>query len=109
MVDGIPTTLALQAGLVRKYVSILDGPWSQRWVPSERDAADQALLQAAHHYLSRGVTDLVIVSGDGIFAELSRYCRLHVYAGRGRLSRSLLMAATSATLLDRPTAPLKTA
>ena len=109
VVDGMLTTLALQARLAPIYLPILDGPWSQRWVPSEPDAADHELLREAHHYVSLGVTDLVIVSGDGIFAQLSGHCRLHVFARRGRLSRSLRMAATSVTFLDLPIAPLKTA
>ena len=107
-VAGLPTCAALTPTLLAAYVPLLASRgWALDLVAPGPDAADLALMERAHFAIDRGHTDLVVVSGDHIFAELANHTRLHVVTHTGRLSRALGAAATSITFLGSGTgAPL---
>lgn len=73
--------------------------WGLTLVPTEPDAADQALLDAGRHFAQAGVSDLVVVSGDHAFAPLAALVRLHVIAHPRQLSKALRLAATTVNYL----------
>jgi len=78
-------------------------------VRSGRDGADLALLEVLEENIARRFTELVFVSGDGIFADAigglaARGIRTTVVAHRDGLSRVLELAAHTVNFLpDRPT------
>ena len=76
--------------------------WGRTLVQGEPDAADQALIEAGRHFAASGVSDLVVFSGDHVFAALASVARLHVFAYGPCLSRRLQLAATSITYLPVP-------
>jgi hypothetical protein len=99
-VVGLRTTVALAPSLLAPYVSLLAcRGWSIDLTPVGPDAADLALLDRARFAITRGCTDLVIVSGDHIFAELAQHARLHVVSHSDRLSHALAASATSVSYL----------
>lgn len=102
-VARLPTSAAMAHSLLGPYVGVLAGRgWKLNLVNVGPDAADNALLEDARFAISRGYTDLVVVTGDGIFADLADRVRLHVVAYPERLSRRLATAATSVTYLTTP-------
>lgn len=80
----------------------------QRYVlGSGPDGADLALLDVLDEDLPAKYDEVVLASGDGIFAgAVAELCAaglsVHVVAVRNRLSRRLRLAATQITLLDQP-------
>lgn len=102
LTDHGPATLAIQTALASRYLPSLAGPWQLRFVSSTPNAADLVLLDAAHACVDSGITDLVVVSGDGVFQVLRHRARLHVVTLRDRLSRALAGAAETVTFLDDP-------
>lgn len=99
-VVGMPVRVATGPSILRHYMELL---CFQRWgltlVPSQPDAADDALCDAAVEFTHRGVTDLVVVGGDHAYVPLARHARLHVISHADHLSNSLRLAATSVALL----------
>ena len=73
--------------------------WGLTLVSAGPDAADLALIEAGRHLAACGVTDLVVVSGDHVFAALAGVARLHVIAHPEKLSAALRLAAYSITAL----------
>ena len=103
-VGGLPTTAALAPSLLCPYLPLIAGRgWGLDVVAPSPDAADLALMERARFAIGRGYTDLVIVSGDHIFAELANHSRLHVVTHADRLSRSLEAVATSVSFLGAGT------
>lgn len=99
-IGGLPTTAALAPSLLGPYIPLLaPRGWGLEMVVPGPDAADLVLLEHARFAVERGYTDLVVVSGDHIFAELAHCVRLHVVSHRDRLSRALASAATSISYL----------
>lgn len=106
-VTGLPATAALAPSLLAPYVPLFAARgWSIDMVAPGPDAADLALLARARFAVERGCTDLVIVSGDGIFAELAGQARLHVVSHRDRLSRKLAGVADTVSYLTSGVAPM---
>jgi hypothetical protein len=107
----------LDAHLVDMPVRVASGPrvvkacmtelasrgWGLTLISAEPDAADRALIEAGRHLAACGVTDLVVVSGDHVFATLAGVARLHVIAHPEKLSRALRLAATSVRHLPSQT------
>lgn len=99
-VAGLPTMTALACSLFAAYLPLLGARgWSIDVVQPGPDSADLALLERGRFAVTHGVTDLVILSGDHVFAELAAHARIHVVSHRDRLSRLLASAATSVTYL----------
>lgn len=97
---GMQTRVATGEHVLREYMtSLVRLGWGITAVPTEPDAADDALLAAARYFIDRGVTDLVVVSGDHAFVELASRARLHVISHANHLSRQLRLAATTVTYL----------
>lgn len=77
-----------------------------RWVFGRgRDGADKALVKAAGEYAVETFEEVVIISGDGIFADVadsisSQGVIVAVVALRGHLSHRLAKAASSIRLVD---------
>lgn len=106
-VTGIPTTAALAPSLLAPYVPLLAGRnWSIDLVSPGPDAADLALLERARFAIEHGYTDFVLVSGDGIFADLAGSARLHVVSHPDRLSHRLAAAAQSISYLSSGESPM---
>lgn len=97
--------------VVRRYRAAIDGA-NVRWVVGEDgpDGADRALLRAIDlRRVARDYDELVILSGDGAFAELARRAkslglRVHVVttehpSGRRNLSRDLESTADVRTVI----------
>lgn len=106
-VAGVPVRVATGVNVLRAYMDLID---LQRWgltvVKTEPDAADNALCDAAHDFIRCGVSDIVVVSGDGkAFVPLAAHARLHVISHADHLSKALRVAATTVTFLPefRPT------
>lgn len=95
----MPVRAATGMLALRPLVGCLDPGWGLTVVGPEADAADTALLEVAHDFINRGVTDLVVASGDHAFAGLAAIARLHVVSHPQKLSNLLRMAATSVTEL----------
>ena len=103
-VNGIPTCAALTSTLLAPYVPLLASRgWALELVAAGPDAADLVLLERARFAIDRGHTDLLIVGGDHIYAELARRARLHVLSQPDRLSHRLRSVATSVRYLDATT------
>lgn len=68
-------------------------------VERRKDAADFSLLSAAYGMLARGCVGLVVVSGDGIFAQLASHTLLVVVSYADRLAAGLASAALVVNLL----------
>ncbi len=104
--DGMPVQVATGKNVLRAYMSAFTTRgWIPALVPTEPDAADLALLDAGRAFAAAGVTDLVVVSGDHVFAELAGVARLHVIAHGDHLSKALRLAATTVIYLPHPKAP----
>ncbi len=98
--EGIPTRVASGRNVLVEYMPVLAGVgWSFTAVPAVKDAADIALVEAGYDFVDRGVTDLLVVSGDHAFVELAGSARLHVVAHADHLGRRLRLAATTVTCL----------
>ena len=82
--------------------------WGRTLVQARPDAADQALIETGRDFAASGVSDLVVFSGDHVFAALASVARLHVVAYGACLSRRLRLAATSITYLPDPHDQAKT-
>jgi hypothetical protein len=99
-VFDMPVRVATGINVLRPYMDLVD---LQRWgltlVKTEPEAADNALCDAARDFISCGVTDIVIVSGDHAFVPLATHARLHVISHADHLSNALRLAATTVTLL----------
>lgn len=99
-VSGMPVRVATGANVMRAYTGLIG---LQRWgltlVKTEPNAADDALCDAAHGFISCGVTDIVVVSGDHGFVPLAAHARLHVLCHFDHLSKALRLAATTVTYL----------
>lgn len=95
---GMPVRAATGENVLRQHLPALaSSSWGLTLVRTEPDAADRALLDAADDFAHRGVTDLVVASGDHAFAALASKARLHVIAHRSHLSKRLRLAATTVT------------
>jgi hypothetical protein len=95
--------VATGGGMLRRYLETISrGRWGVTLVGKEPDAADSALLEAGYHFIDRGVTDLVVVSGDHAFVPLASRARLHVASHADHLSKALRLAATTVTELPTP-------
>jgi hypothetical protein len=102
-VEGMPARAACGRGILTAYMSALAARgWGLTPVPATPDAADRVLFEDGLGFAARGATDLVVVSGDGFFADLASVARLHVMAPRFSLSQRLRLAATTVTYLPRP-------
>lgn len=101
VVQGWPVAFAMQRRQAQRYMTAYAGHgWGIRFASMAPDAADRMLLDDAASFLSHGVTDLVVASGDHAFTDLALHVRLHVLAYRGGLSKRLRMAATTVNYLD---------
>lgn len=99
-VTGMPTCAALTPSMLASYLPILASRgWALKLVTPGPDAADLALMERARFAVDHGYDDLVIVSGDHIFAELAVRARLHVVSHPDRLSHALRSVATSISYL----------
>lgn len=106
-VTAMPTCAALTRPMLAPYVPILASRgWALQLVATGPDAADLALMERARFAIDHGYDDLVIVSGDHIFAELAGQARLHVVSHPDRLSHVLRSVATSVSYLGEATSPL---
>jgi hypothetical protein len=106
-VRGMQVRAATGEKVLTEFLPAL-GPlsWGLTLVSTEPDAADRALLEAADDFVRRGVTDLVVASGDHAFAALASKARVHVLAHRNHLSKRLRLAATSVAFLPAGALPL---
>lgn len=105
-VVGMPVRVATGESVLRLGMAAINPKWGLTMVKMEPDAADHALIDAAHEFISAGVTDLVVASGDHVFVPLSAHARLHVISHPDHLSKTLRLAATTVTLLRSAAAPL---
>ncbi len=82
-------------------------PTARRLVRSGKDGADIELLAVLREDVASRFNHVVIVSGDGIFADavadLGRDVQVTIVARRGHLSRRLRLAACDVLLLDHRT------
>lgn len=100
LVTGIPVRVACGRSILRTHMSALASRgWGLTPVPPTPDAADRVLVADGCGFVSCGVTDLFVISGDGYFAALAEVARLHVIAPRGCLSEKLRRAASTVTYL----------
>lgn len=96
-----PVTFAMQSKLAARYMTAYSSlGWGVRFASMAPDAADLLLHEAAEYFAAHEVTDLVVASGDHMFADLAASARLHVLCYRGCLSRRLRLAAADVTYLD---------
>lgn len=101
-VEGMQVRAACGHGILTAHMSALAARgWGITPVPATPDAADRVLFDDGLGFAARGATDLVVVSGDGFFADLATVARLHVIAPRGSLSRRLRLAAATVNFLPR--------
>lgn len=102
-VGGMPRRAACGTSVLKAHMSAIGARgWGLTAVSPTPDAADRVLIMDGREFVTGGVTDLVVVSGDGFFADLASIVRLHVVAPRGSLNRRLKLAATSVTYLPDP-------
>lgn len=102
-VAGMPRRAACGISVLKAHMSAIGArQWGLTSVAPTPDAADRVLFLDGREFVTGGVTDLVIVSGDGFFADLASIARLHVVAPRGSLNRRLELAATSVIYLPDP-------
>lgn len=100
-------------GVARRYEPLIQGE-NVRWVVGDQavDGADEALLAAVDlHAVARQYDELVIASGDHVFADLARRATalgltvqvvvLEGQRGRSKLARSLAAEATTRTVVRR--------
>lgn len=83
-------------------------PKARRLVRSGKDGADLALLDVLREDVASRFAHVVLVSGDGIFADAvrdlgSRGTRVSVVSRRTHLSNRLRLAASDVVLLDEAT------
>ena len=98
---AISTRTAVSSAIFRRHlpsIAQLDGGLTM--VGSAKDAADDALIDAGLEFLTSGVTDLMVASGDHAFVRLAPFVRLHVLAYPEHLSRELRLAATTVTHIE---------
>lgn len=102
-VADMPRRAACGISVLKAHMSAIGArQWGLTSVAPTPDAADRVLFLDGREFVTGGVTDLVIVSGDGFFADLASIARLHVVAPRGSLNRRLELAATSVIYLPDP-------
>lgn len=105
-VSCMPVRVATGVNVLRAYSGLIGlQQWGLTLVRTEPDAADKALCDAAHDFISCGITDIIVVSGDHAFVPLAAHARLHVISHADHLSKALHLAATTVTHLPdfRPT------
>lgn len=99
-VGGMPVRVATGVNILRAYTDVIAlQQWGLTLVPTEPDAADDALCDAARDFIHCGVTDIVIASGDHAFVQLAAHARLHIISHADHLSKALRLAATTVTYL----------
>lgn len=104
-VAGMPVRVASGRHIATTFMPLLAAQhWGLSLVDSVPDAADHDLLAAAHDFITAGVTDLVVASGDHAFTDLADDVRLHVISHSNHLSRQLAARATTVTCLLRQAA-----
>lgn len=87
-VSGMPVRLATGVNVLRPYLYLIGlQRWGRTLVKTEPDAADNALCETARDFISCGVTDIVVVSGDHAFVPLAAHARLHVICHADHLSK----------------------
>lgn len=103
IVAGMPRRAACGISVLKAHMSAIGvRGWGLTSVSPTPDAADRVLFMDGRDFVACGVTDLIVVSGDGFFTDLAAIARLHVVAPHGCLNRHLEIAATSVTYLPDP-------
>lgn len=109
-VDRMPVRVATGVHAFRASMEPLARRgWGVTLVPTEPDAADLALCEAAHSFVRSGVTDLTVIGGDHAYVSLTAFARLHVVSYQSHLSKSLRLAATSVSYLPSAAFDMRTA
>lgn len=99
-VSGMPVRVATGINVLRPYTDLVSlQHWGLTLVKTEPDAADNALCEAARHFIRCGGTDIVVVSGDHAFIPLAAHANLHVISHADHLSKALRFAATTVKYL----------
>jgi hypothetical protein len=99
-VADMPVRAALTESTLQSYLPLLAGRgWGVDCVAVGPDAADWVLIRHSVGAYLQGYDEIVVVSGDRVFAQLAEFAPIHVISHPDRLSRELASVASSVTYL----------